>query len=247
MDFSKAFKQIWWLILIGAIGIFLHDRYSFLTEGKAVPADIVVFLTWIALCIAPLFKEIELPGIKLKQEIEKLKNEVKDDISAFRNEISNTVEIKSNISPNFLLNIPPPDSQLPSIETRIEKTIKGVLTVYGIQPTTQALSENEISVSEGILFLLKVRYNLEKEFRDLAFSLGDSTSKRRSTPLSRVIWNLVKQETLPSDVADATRQIYSVCSAAMHGENVSESQIQFVRRTAPELIAALRAISLQNA
>lgn len=247
MDFSKVFKQIWWLILIVTIGVFLHDRYSLLIEGKAVPADVVVFLTWIALCIAPLFKEIELPGIKLKQEVEKLKKEVKEEISTLRNEISNSVEVKSNVSPNFWLNVPPPDSQLPGIEARIEKTIKDALAVYGVQPASLALPQSEISVSGDIRFLFDTRYNIEKELRVLALPLEDDLTQRRAMPISRMIWHLVKQEVLPSDMAGAIREIYSVCSAAMHGENVSDSQIQFVRRTAPELVAALRAISRRNA
>lgn len=247
MDFSKTFKQIWWLILIVTIGVFLHDRYSLLIDGKAVPADIVVFLTWIALCIAPLFKEIELPGIKLKQEVEKLKKEVKEEITALRNDISNNIEIKSNVSPNFWLNVPPPDSQLPDIETRIEKAIKDTLAVYGVQPANQEQPDSDISVSGDIRFLFDTRYNIEKELRVLALPLEDDPNQRRAMPISRMIWHLVRQEVLPSDMAGAIREIYSVCSAAMHGENVSESQIQFVRRTAPELITALRAISRRNA
>jgi hypothetical protein len=38
------------------------------------------------------------------------------------------------------------------------------------------------------------------------------------------------------------REVYSVCSPAIHGEPITEAQVSFVRDVAPELIAALRAI-----
>jgi hypothetical protein len=248
MEFSKGFKQVWWLLLIIIIGVFLYGRYSALIEGKAVPADIVVFLIWIALCIAPIFKEIELPGIRLKQEVEKLKKEVQEQMVTLRNEISNAVEVKSIVSPNFWLNVPPTDSQLPGIESRIEKTIKDTLAVYGVQSAHQRTPESDLSVSSDIRFLSDIRYNIEKELRVLALPIEDDPLQGRAMSISRMILHLVKQEVLPSDMGGAIREIYSVCSAAMHGgENVSEAQVQFVRRTAPELITALRAISRRNA
>lgn len=44
------------------------------------------------------------------------------------------------------------------------------------------------------------------------------------------------------NLAHAVREVYSVCSAAIHGEDVSDNQVQFVRDVAPELLAALEAV-----
>jgi hypothetical protein len=40
----------------------------------------------------------------------------------------------------------------------------------------------------------------------------------------------------------AIREVYAVCSPAIHGEPVTQAQIDFVKDVGPELIAALRSI-----
>ena len=54
---------------------------------------------------------------------------------------------------------------------------------------------------------------------------------------------LIINELIAPQMGNAIREVYSVCSPAIHGEEVSSAQVDFVRNTAPELIPALEVIS----
>ncbi len=59
-------------------------------------------------------------------------------------------------------------------------------------------------------------------------------------PLSRLLDVLIQAEIVDSELARAIRQVYAVCSPAIHGEDVSQTKVNFVREVAPELQATLR-------
>lgn len=245
MEFSKNFKTIWWGILVISIGLYLYQRFDQLVLGESVTADVVVFLVWVALCLGPLFKEIELPGIKLKQEIKELKNNVEKEFAAIRNEVRVSSEIRSNVSPNFWVGTPPPDANLPDIETNIKKVIEETLQSYGHSP--EATKPTELSVDQNVTYLFQARHNIEKELRYLIWPFEESTDHRRFMPLHKMLSFMTSNEIISSNLAGAVKEIYSVCSPAIHGEDVSEAKVAFVKDTAPEVIGTLRAISRRNA
>ena len=43
---------------------------------------------------------------------------------------------------------------------------------------------------------------------------------------------------------ESLRKVYAICSAAIHGEEISEAKINFVRDVAPEIIASLQAAKI---
>lgn len=77
MKLPNWFKISWWIILLLLTGIILFKRYEAITTGKSVPADVFVFLIFVALMLVPIFSEIEFFGLKLKREIEELKADIK--------------------------------------------------------------------------------------------------------------------------------------------------------------------------
>lgn len=240
MEFSKHFKFGWWGILIISVGFYLFQRLDKLILGESTTADIVVFLVWIALCLAPLFKEIELPGIKLKQEINQLRSNVEKELCSIRNEIRFSSEIRSNVSPNIWVGTPPPDENLPDLETNIKKVIEETFQNHGFSPDTS--KPTELSVDPNVLFLFQARHNIEKELRHLNAPYEHGVL-RRFIPIHKILKSMTDNDIMSNDLASAIREIYSVCSPAIHGEAVSEAKISFVKDTAPEVIGTLRAIS----
>src|SRR3569832_422939 len=75
MQLPNWAKIIWWLLLVGVLSFFLHERLPDLLSGKTAATDIAVFGGWMALLLAPLFCEVTLLGVTLKNEIEKLKGQ----------------------------------------------------------------------------------------------------------------------------------------------------------------------------
>ena len=92
-------------------------------EGLSVSADIIVFLVFVALMLLPVFSEISLFGIKLKNEIEDLKNDLSIKFGDIKNEIRNSQTQTFNATFHGY-GPPPPDSKLPELDTKIDKIVK---------------------------------------------------------------------------------------------------------------------------
>ncbi len=240
MKLPNWFKIIWWLLLVGLLSVFLLHRYPELALGRAVPADIVVFVIWVALLLAPLFNEVSLLGVTLKQQIDELKEHVANQITEVKSEVRNAVDVRATFSPHFNIPAPAADAQLPEIERRIKSAVSDALAEHGIrQPPPPA----QIPVSTDVALLFATRYNLEKELRRISEARQLTVESRRPMPLHHLIRALIQAELLEPRMASAIREVYSVCSPAIHGEEVTPAQIAFVQDVGPELIAALRAIA----
>ena len=86
-----------------------------------------------------------------------------------------------------------------------------------------------------------MRFNLEQELRRLW--MDQTGHEERLFSVRRVVDTLVGLEILNPELAHVIREVYAICSAGVHGQDVSDRQVRFVRTTVPDLITTLRAIS----
>jgi len=228
-------KLVWWAVLVGILTYFLWARLPDLLSGKAAAADIAVFGVWMALLLSPLFTEVELFGVTLKNEIEELKEDLTAQIGDIRNDIRNAVDVRATVSPIFNMPSPPKDSELPGMLEEIKFAISTVFAERGAPPTTQA----NINVPEEVAFLFETRYNLERELRRLT---AQSDVRNRPVPVIQMLRELIAAGVLPQDLGHAVQDAYRVCTPAVHGDSVSLEKVMFVREVASDLISALRAI-----
>lgn len=157
-----------------------------------------------------------------------------------RNELQNTIDIRSQFNPQFTLQMPAPDGQLPHIEEQVRSAVQNAMNQYGIQRTTV---ESEVSVSETENYLFGVRHNIERELRRIYGQRFPDDNRRRYTSVVSISRVLTNYEVLSPDLANAIREVYRACSAAIHSEEVTDAQVGFVRDVAAELISTLRAIT----
>jgi hypothetical protein len=233
------FKVLWWLALTGVLSAFLYFRYPDLISGKSTPADIVVFIIWVALLLAPLFKEVSLLGITLKQEIEELKGFLVTQVSDIRSEVRNAVDVRTTFSPHFTLPMPAADSQLPELETRIKAVLSDAFAAQGLKASPVAPA---LPIPEDVSFLFATRYNIERELRRIVQTRELFAESRRSVPVFQLARFLTESEVIEPRLANAIREVYAVCSLAIHGEAVSKAKVSFVKDVGPDLVAALKAI-----
>ena len=111
MKLPNWFRIIWWGLLLIVVSLYLFKRYPELILGKSAPVDVVVFLVWIALWLLPIVSELNLFGIKLKKEVEAIHKDLSNRIDTLRNELHNTIDIRSQVNPQFTLQMPAPDAQ----------------------------------------------------------------------------------------------------------------------------------------
>lgn len=119
------FKIIWWLLLLGLLGLLLWQRFGeevFVGNGTAV--DLFFFGLLAILPLLPLFREFEMFGIKLKTEIEDLKSDMNQRFNQIRQNIQ-TVALSNCVSqqihfPEFR----PQDVAFPEMERALTKFFK---------------------------------------------------------------------------------------------------------------------------
>jgi hypothetical protein len=240
MKFPNWFKITWWVVILVAIGFLLYQRYADISLGKGNSVDLFILVIWVALAISPLFQEISLPGITLKQQLEELKKDVKQELVNVRTAIANSVDVRTQV--NSYYPAPPPDNQLPALEEKIKVALGNALEKYGLEPKKEG--QEILKVDDDIMFLFSARYALEKEIRRIwKERLGDENEKqRRPLPVYSLVQGIVQAELINPQLGHLIREAYSVCSPAIHGEEISEAKVSFVKDVVPELVSVLRAI-----
>ncbi|MBE9468579.1 MAG: hypothetical protein IMY72_09735 [Bacteroidetes bacterium] len=139
-------KTYYWIGLMIFFGLILILRFSGLFTEIRVEFFYAIFGLWVCLTISPLFGEIEFFGIKLKKEIEELKNDVKSEIQSLKFEINNS----NNQQITLGYGVPPSDNKIDELEKEVSNLLKASKKEHGIQ--------NKIKIKEKkskSLFYLK--------------------------------------------------------------------------------------------
>jgi hypothetical protein len=235
MRLPNWFKVVWWASLIALLTFFLLQRYPDLVEGRATPSDVFVFSVWAALVLVPLFQELNLFGIEVKQEVRELRSELKSELVNLRSQIRSTAEAhaRANLAPL-------PDAELPALEKRAQVAVKKTIQQYGSPPEPGLTSR--ISVDDYTQTLFEARYSIERELRRIAAARLDTSGEGIPRPVVEIIGTLIESQLLDLGLASAIREVYAICSFAVHGQTPSEGQVRFVENVLPGLLKALHAI-----
>lgn len=241
MKYPNKFKIFWWFILVVSIGFFLYGRYDDLLQGKVTYFDSIVFLVWIGVCLAPIFQEMNLFGIKLKQDIQELKKDLSHQLSILKTEITSSIEVSSANNNQIYVNTnqePPKDSEIPDLTAQIQDAIAKL----GIkQEETEDLKQDMSGSIETEMF--EVRLAFEKLLRRYSIAIGGNG---RRTSVGKMLYNLRGVDGIPKEIIVGAQEVISICNYAVHGEDITSDQVYFVRKSAPGLLKALEA-SLKNA
>lgn len=235
--FSNNFKAIWWGIIVITLGFYFWHRFPDLTAGETVTADMLVFIIWMAVCLVPFFNQFEFLGLKLKGQIEEAKQELQGQINSLKSEISNNNNV--DVKPSIWVGnqtAPASDEKLIEMEEKLNKIIKATEVGFGYE----AKPVKSSSIDPDVMFLIETRYQIESGLRKLT-PLFDLNVGRRPLAMSKILYQLVENELLPSELAKVAKEVYSICSPAIHGdtEGITANQIKFVKKVSPELISVI--------
>lgn len=241
MKLPNWFRVLWWSLLLASVTVFLAWRRTELISGKAMPADIIIFLVWIALWLLPVVSEMNIFGIQIKKEVEAIHRDMNQKIDNLRADIRNQVDIRTQVNPQFSIPVPAPDAQLPRIEEQVRRAVEAAMRAYGL-PLPEERHSAQLSVSEVENYLFGVRLNIERELRRIYSNRFPEDTRGRYTSVIAISRIMANAEVIDPELGNAIREVYRACSPAVHGEETSEAQVSFVREVASELVAALRAI-----
>ncbi|MDB6195746.1 hypothetical protein [Vibrio parahaemolyticus] len=219
--FSNNFKVFWWAVIVLVLGVYFWHRFPDLVLGKAVTADMLVFVVWIAVCLVPFFNQFEFFGLKIKAQIEEAKQELQGQINILRNEVSNSNSV--DVKPSFWVgtgSTPASDEKLAEMEQKIDKVVKATEAGFGYE----AKSTKSTAIDPDIMYLFETRYQIEAGLRNLA-RLSELNIERRPFPLTKIIYHLVENELLPSELGCSSGSLFNLFSSSAwgHTQGVSKS------------------------
>ena len=221
-------KVGWFLLVLALLTYLVISKWSVYLNGTATPFEIIIFLIWVALLFAPLFREVSFFGVSLKNEIDSLKGEIIN----LKYEMHSTQNV-------YVYPPPSPDSKIPEIRKIAEATLKkefGELAVES-RPAPEA------TIPDDIAYLFAVRYNIEHELKRITdlYWISKNTEFHPKTVIQKLEF-LVHMKVIHSNLAYILKEMFAWGSAAIHGEQISEQAVQFMRQDAPAIIEALKAI-----
>jgi hypothetical protein len=241
---TNNFKTVWWAILVIALGAYLYLRQNDLIGGNPTYFDVIVFLVWISVCLAPIFKDIKLFGLELKQDIEQLKKDISHQLSLMKVELQSSIDVSSSNTSHVHINsgtpIPASDAEIPDIKQQIAETLKE----FGIGKAGQTELFFTQDIQQESIDLFKVRLSFERLINE--YSRLNGIDPRRY-PMHRILRELQNNERISPNVIHGVLEVLAICNYAVHGEVVSENQIAFVMDSAPGLYKALKKELQSNA
>ena len=218
----------------GVALVFLRRESIF--GSNPTPVDLLLLAIAAACLIFPVVKEISLGGVTLKRELENTKKEISERLNQVRNEIVSSVAV----SPTFNVGGQPlTDEALKRLETSLEQTVNNAFQSYA-QPGSAP--SDVISVEDETMFLFTARHNIERELRRI-WGNRDFKDSRWPSTVHYMVRNLAEADIVPRDFVHAIKEVYNVCSPAIHGEEVTPQQVAFVKDLAPRIVATLRNIA----
>ena len=251
MQFSKDIKMGWWFLTLIIGVVLLQSRWHAITSGSTQTFDTILLTAVIALALLPFFSELSIYGLSLKQYVEETKKEIKQDVKeqifALKTDLHNAIITNNQVNPNINVYAtsppPPPDNQLSELERQIQARLEEFREELGIAASN--LSAQELRPSENTTTAFSSRYMIERELRRIWRSrfqkpvLTDSPSR---ISIGRMVDELVKTEIIPPSIGRSIREVYSVASPAVHGDEPSPEQITFLTDVVPPLLVTLKAI-----
>jgi len=217
--------------VVAVLTVLVLYRFDAFNRGMATPVDVVVLLVWIALLVAPLFREVSIFGVRLNREIDSLREEVREQIWTIRNDIHNANVVRSEVNPTFYFGSLLTDAELEKLAGRFGGKLK----------EAQAAPQEIPPPPEQSRWLFSVRYALDQELNRLAALFAVSSSDR---PWARtnIAIELSRRGFLDQASVASLREVYGICNAAIHGAKVSPAEISFVQKVGPALISVLKSI-----
>ncbi|GAI74731.1 unnamed protein product, partial [marine sediment metagenome] len=97
-------------------------------------------------------------------------------------------------------------------------------------------------ISDDARLLFSVRYEIEKELRRIWKEYFEKEEGKPEKSFFQMISSLSELRVIKAEHTVVIRDVYNVCSLAIHGLQVSKNQIKFVREIKPELIKSLKAV-----
>ena len=244
--FRIHWKQIWAFILFAAGISYIKVNYNNIETAPNL-INIIIVLFTVTIAVLPIVTEINVFGFSLKKELYQTKTDLENKILDLKMQIVNA---NSNANSNYNL-LYSPVSSVQNLEELLMKLTSSQQEANSSDKAEQGMvAEDEVRypdypVEDGSdlnTILFKARRDIEIGIRkalnklDLPYELG----------LIRNLINLKERQYIDSSQYDLFKNVIQLCNRGIHGENVDEQYIIFVKNATPKLLNILKNINFQD-
>jgi len=239
-------KKLYWFGFVAFLSYLVATRFSSIVSGNPTNMDIIIFIIWVALIVVPLFREVNIFGVGLKNEIDSLRNDFRGEMLNLRSEIQNTINLRQQI----IVGQVPSDAELRSTEEHIKPVLERTLKELDIKGSVSVAKETKVPTDTQFLF--SVRYTIENELKRIWNFVAEDKRRLIEYEITRsgiyprsihqIVNGLTDVHLIDYQFRDLIQDIYAICSSAIHGGDVTEAKVKFVREFAPFVMTYLRLI-----
>lgn len=232
MKLPEKLKWLYWVLLVAGGGWLNWWRLSAKPINYPTSIDLVAFGAWILLLLVPLFDEIKIGEFAVKRAVQEAKAEIKDQILSVRAELQ-SIRVQAQATSQVFIGPVPSESALSTTRRDIEAAVPEVRETPVAPP----------SVPEYVPGLATLRVALEGEVRRIARTWLFNTERQRPlVPFWEILRDLEAEGAIPTPLKQGARDVYNICSAALHGGDLTAQQISFAEEIGPGIVAALKKI-----
>ena len=233
---SAGLKAIWWAALVIALLVLLWARSEAILDGQQTTLDVAGFLIVVALLLAPIFSDVSLLGISLRREVQSLREDVRQDLASVRLDVRTAIDVRNSVTQTFHF-LPPVAPPAELAELKREIASEGAAAPD--RESSPALAGAPVATMDPVLLeLFAVRFRIEREIERAFRSHELLANGSRPMPAIVQLDALEAAGLLPSTMRRAIRELYNVCSRAIHGVELAAGQLEFVREMAPSALSA---------
>lgn len=227
MKLNSTLKLAAWIILLLSVSSLVVLRYSAMAAGTSTVTDAFLLLLWIGLMLAPAIQDAHPFEGQLKQSVESLRDQVQH--------LMLTVQTQTQSVNVHNYPIPPSDREITKRQKQAEE-------VLGEASLSRSLPDDPIPQDPEINNLFNLRRALEAELSRIESTRFGLEGNYRRFDFVSANQRLVDARLLPPKLGAAMTDVYAICSAAIHGEEMSPKQLAYARKIGPRIVSALRQI-----
>ncbi len=206
---------------------YLIWRFLPIASGGESQLDTAVIAISAIIILLPFLSEIELFGVKFKKEMEKIEKETSEKIRLLEQKITSIQTQNNSQNIYFSKN----DEELKRLTNVVQETV--------VEPSS-AEKTKAFQMPSQIYEMLATSYNLN---RRLSSIYEKSTNSPRyfhtNGGMLQIISYLDENKIIDLEMAQVIKEIIAICNSARHGEEIATIQYDFVKDTAPSIIAYL--------
>lgn len=243
MKIPAWFKLAWWLALTLLVSaVFAAYSLPYVLANDLGALDYITLGLLVLLLFMPLVSEFNIFGVSFKRELDEFKSDVKSQLLSLRADVQNSASFTTQINPHLYFGALPTDRQLAEKERQAKPLVREELKGRGVKRAPARLEE-QVAVPEANRLLFSVRFEIEKQLKRIAVERELASPRGlRLVPALRIAQWMLEEGMIDAKFHDLLRDVYGICSAAVHAGPLSDKQIAFVRNLAPGVITALKAM-----